>query len=597
MCNYDYTPYKGCTEGEQHYYIQWIKCGIAAENGRYCSLETSTRLEKIREISGNVLACPLHGPVAVQQFILDGASPRHHDEDEKRRARSASRRSATSRGRSTRRGSALADDEDTRREIRRQRSRQEVAQEEASDSESGVRENRARLARRASRRAEAERADGQSKPSRKVSHRRSMSADLDPIPPVPQLNPRYGRSETSLPLEAEPEPRKELRRSSTASSSLRQQQAPEVPKAPSVVGLPSSPDMHRRASLQKARAEAGLKDDFSPLPSPKSWTSQASDSSPDQDPTLPFTYNRRARRTARSIGDRSIDTSMQRIDENVAADEPPLSPRSLPPLPGPAPARSPPPEPTNGLHYPSRHARTANRPQLNSLTIPKPGDKYQREYYSAPTATPPDTEITNGSSSSQSRPRSLRSVDAVLGAAQQSTQDSSSSNLAPTAARGSVDSGYLSGHSKNGRNTLQKSPAQKQAAQVQAQQAQEQNETKSQQTESQSSAQQTQQPKTSTDSSRPQDQQQRQDEKKGSPHHKPRPAPLNLVQPGTNRLPPCALPVSLISPSAQSDPETTTSPNKGGRATILQRMGLKRKISGLLDKDHRGGRAEVGVKG
>jgi hypothetical protein len=78
----------------------------------------------------------------------------------------------------------------------------------------------------------------------------------------------------------------------------------------------------------------------------------------------------------------------------------------------------------------------------------------------------------------------------------------------------------------------------------------------------------------------------------------PAPLPLNLQQhwgPGGG-LPPCALPVSLMSPGFQSDGDASTV-GKGAKATLLQRMGLRRKFSGLVlwDRD-RGGR-EVGVEG
>jgi hypothetical protein len=81
-------------------------------------------------------------------------------------------------------------------------------------------------------------------------------------------------------------------------------------------------------------------------------------------------------------------------------------------------------------------------------------------------------------------------------------------------------------------------------------------------------------------------------------HKRPVPAPLNFQQHGGpgGGLPPCALPVSLMSPGFQSDGDASTV-GKGAKATLLQRMGLRRKFSGLVlwDRD-RGGR-EVGVEG
>src|SRR5690349_15369922 len=125
MCTYDYTPYTGCEDGEQHFYIQWVKCSVAVEKGRYCSLDTSHKVEQLRKLSTNVLSCPLHGPVAVQQYVLDAVNTRTQDSDrDTRRARSAARRGATSRGRTPKRGTSDRDSEQpVRKEVRKQRSR------------------------------------------------------------------------------------------------------------------------------------------------------------------------------------------------------------------------------------------------------------------------------------------------------------------------------------------------------------------------------------------------------------------------------------------------------------------------------------------
>jgi hypothetical protein len=78
----------------------------------------------------------------------------------------------------------------------------------------------------------------------------------------------------------------------------------------------------------------------------------------------------------------------------------------------------------------------------------------------------------------------------------------------------------------------------------------------------------------------------------------PTPAPLSFGGgAGGNGLPLCSLPVSLLSPGFQSDAEVVVSSGsgKGSRVTLLQRMGLKRKICGLLWD--RNGQREVGVEG
>ena len=70
------------------------------------------------------------------------------------------------------------------------------------------------------------------------------------------------------------------------------------------------------------------------------------------------------------------------------------------------------------------------------------------------------------------------------------------------------------------------------------------------------------------------------------------PVPLDLA-----RLPPCLLPVSLVSPGFRSDGgEDVVGPmRKGGKGGLKERMGLRKKISGLLWD--RGGQREVGVEG
>ena len=71
-------------------------------------------------------------------------------------------------------------------------------------------------------------------------------------------------------------------------------------------------------------------------------------------------------------------------------------------------------------------------------------------------------------------------------------------------------------------------------------------------------------------------------------------APVPLI---LGRLPPCALPVALVSPGFRSDgAEDVVGPmRKGGKGGLKERMGLRKKISGLLWD--RGGQREVGVEG
>ncbi|KAK1753189.1 hypothetical protein QBC47DRAFT_363008 [Echria macrotheca] len=67
MCLYDYTPYIGCSDGEQHFYLQWMKCNKAADRNEYCPLDKSVPVEELRDFSGNVLCCPMHRHIVVQQ--------------------------------------------------------------------------------------------------------------------------------------------------------------------------------------------------------------------------------------------------------------------------------------------------------------------------------------------------------------------------------------------------------------------------------------------------------------------------------------------------------------------------------------------------
>ncbi|KAK4148664.1 hypothetical protein C8A00DRAFT_19545 [Chaetomidium leptoderma] len=655
MCTYDYTPYAGCEDGPQHYFIQWVKCSIAVEKGSYCSLDASTKAEQLRKLSVNVLSCPLHGPIAVQQYVLDAANASTPDDEAERlRARSTTRRGATSRGRTPRRNPSDREDEQpVRQEVRRRRSRREVAHE-SSDSESpSAYTTRPRTADRVKR--SVDRDMERPRTMAHNSHRRSTSADI-PLPPLPTLSMRHGRSEVSLPLktglgiQAE-----DSQIATTVSRQTRPKTSLEIPRAPGVIGLPSSPDMHRRGSVHRSRSEGVLnpgnegQSDLGLVP--RSALSPSNDSSPDQNPELPFSSpGRRGRRAgARSIRDRSVDTTMRRIDEDVAPEQNHVNMRSTrgtpspetqsstattspePQYPG---ASAPHPLMTTTSHIP-HHRRSGSRPHLNTLQIPKNRDQYhQRDAYSAPTATPPDTDINPNRPPQKSRAKSLRHVDispeAMMAAPSYRNEETASihstrsrrfedqvaegrkwvaarehhmpvaaAGAAPTpppsrvhmsepelalapaamgAGRESVDSGYRSGHQpqrswetvksssaadsvaakSGGRNTLQKSPP------------------------------------PPTHHHHHHHHHQAESSPQGGRQRPTPPPPLNLG--GGGGLPLCSLPVSLISPGFQSDADDV-SPlgGKGGKLTLRQRMGLRKKISGLLWD--RGGQREVGVEG
>jgi hypothetical protein len=688
MCTYDYTPYTGCENGEQHYYIQWVKCNTAAEKGRYCSLETSHRVEQLRKLSSNVLSCPLHGPIAVQQFVLEPANAQlhadgHHDNTERHRARSTTRRATRSRARTPRRASPDWEPEQpVRREVCRRRSRREIVPD-SSDSESSTSfSSRPMAAGRRKTVADRELVERRRSRMAQNTHRRSISADVS-LPPVPSLSMRHGRSEVSLPLRTEFEESAEVPQPPTPGSQARPKNSLDIPRAIGIVGLPSSPDMHRRGSMHRTRNEGLLRrgsNEGQPElvpPLPTSPLSLSSESSPDQNPDLPFgNPTRRNRRTGpRSIHDRSVDTTMRRIDEHVGPEENDRTisaAHGIPTLDSHSSTTSP--EPPNRdltrtappLGTTTYHRRSDSRPRLNTLQIPPTRPQFQRDAYSAPTATPPETDINRDQDRPlRNRAKSLRNVPlspttttmmeplpprrgseheetASLRSARSRRYENqvaegrkwvaarehmplqqaghghghgraavtdvlaymSEPNLAAalgvgvgvgvvpppgvTTWRESVDSGYRSGHQaqrswesvvpgpsaagaaaaegaqrggtggKGGRNTLQKAPPQGQGQGLGLTQSQVQLQGQGQ-------------------------------GESGRQRHTL--APLDL---GAARLPPCALPVSLLSPSVQSDGGVSAA-GKGPKGTLLQRMGLRRKLSGLLWD--RNGQREVGVEG
>lgn len=728
MCTYDYTPYKGCEDGPQHYYIQWVKCDVAVERGRYCSLEASQKVEQLRKLSVNVLSCPLHGPIAVQQFVLEqGDTTRLAvEERERSRARSAARRRTASRGRSTRRGGHPDwDDEEelvNSRRVHRRRSRREIAVESSDSEQSDLalstrRRTEGRQTRRGHRDAPEERRtirDG-----RPHGHRRTASADVDasmPSRPPPPLSMRYGRSEVSLPLKTDfgTEGKEDDQESTTRRQRSRPRNSVDTGNvSPGLLGLPSSPDMHRRDSLQRAKSELGLRPGVvdsapEPMPASKSPVSPTSDSSPDNNQDLPLSNRgRMGRKTgARSIRDRSVDTTMKRIDEDVAQDENAAATRDT----AASTIRSS--STTRSSAQPQQQqqqqeqqqqqgqdvrprGRSSSRPRLKNLQIPTVPEgrtaKYHREAHSAPTATPPETDL-NRSPSQATRhhrragshhsidlptspttttgfpqhfplpPRSTGSGDGARKASLPGHLSMSSTNLPlppPGLAgekdrdRGSVDSGYLSG---GGHHNQSKPQAQAQAqAQPhdepkpqpqQQQQQQHRHEPKPQvqprtplprpepaasshyippdqlwnrgdipprsttappasfrsPASSHSGVSPVEPPLSPTRASRlqkspplpplpqnhPLQQQQQYDQNKT----RLAPAPLNLANANTNGG---GSGSTSLSPGLRSDSSTD---GKGPKATLLQRIGLRRKFSGLVgrDRDRAGQRSEVGVE-
>ncbi|KAL2163243.1 hypothetical protein VTH06DRAFT_5299 [Thermothelomyces fergusii] len=693
MCSYDYTPYTGCEGGPQHYYIQWVKCDAAVERGRYCSLDASQKVEQLRKLSVNILSCPLHGPIAVQQIVLEPANARLPGEERERsRARSAARRGPAPRGRTPRRGPAdWEPEEPAARQVRKRRSRREIVGEPtgSEQSDDDASSSRRRVDGRVTRRGHRE-VTREKRTTRDVQphgHRRSASADAGtaaPSHPPPDLSMRYGQSEVSLPLKTG---------SGTEGKEDDQGSTTGRRPTPGILGLPSSPDMHRRDSVHRASSETGLRLRVDgapePMPASKSAVSPASDKSPDHNPDLPFsTRERLGRRTgARSIRDRSVDTTMRRIDEDVAQDEnaaatqdaPASTIRSLSTTPSSAPQQQ-------GQDARSRRRSNNSRPHLNSLQIPpipqresSTSPKYQREAYSAPTATPPETELSPPNPTTRPRragsfhhldlpsPTVAANFQPHVPPPGRSSASSANPHLPPSGAagdkdkdRGSVDSGYLSGGglqhqhphprphprpheqlqasphyippdqlwnrpdlpratgaSSGKSDTRSASPTeaspsagrpQGSSPSQQSQQQQQQQQSAQGQGQGQGAAGLVQTAGGQQQQQQEQQEQQQQKQKQKQKHNntRPVPPPLNLASSSSSGSGTAMQASQSASASASASPGTRSpasadgaaSVGKGAKTKLLQRMGLRRKFSGLLgrDRDRAGQRSEVGVE-
>ncbi|KAK4132642.1 hypothetical protein BT67DRAFT_443542 [Trichocladium antarcticum] len=662
MCTYDYTPYTGCHDGQQHFYIQWMKCDRARDNNKYCSLQKSTEAEVLRKLSTNVLSCPLHGPIAVQQQIFDAlqqktpdgiASRYQREQTEEPRARNTTRRGRTSEKRS---------EPPARKEVRKRRPVRDVhpgSSDSESSSDSPVRPRTADGPKRPPASELAER--------RKTSmvrgnlHRRASSAEL--LPAARVLPMRLGRSEVSLPLKSEPEAQVDDVPKQTGPRSIL-----KSPMCRGIIGLPSSPDMLHRAKSEGLLRQ--VKDDQGePVePTARNTISPSSDSSPDHSSEqVPFgngTSRRGRRAGARSIRDRSVDTVMRRIDEHVIAegiDGPEVGARqsTSPPrasISTPRSSTTTSPEPQNREFSMAQcivattssgapiYGNDDPRPRLHTLRIPQQGDPHFRGASPASAATPLQQDspqqslrvrnsfrhasspasalnITispqrNDETSSIRSTKSRRFEDHVAdgrkwataarapmpinGAAVAAAAAATASRSPPTdvllahmsesslplaapgtalsAARESIDSGYRSGpghqhHRQRSRDVgaaaaekgtgtgtgtgagcggggrlLQKTPPHPRQLPGQD----------------------------------------------GMQGPGAAPAPASDSWPlGVQGLPPCALPVSLMSPGLQS--EFDVSVGKPGKVSLLQRIGLRKKFGGRLWD--RGGQRDVGVEG
>ncbi|KAL2256769.1 hypothetical protein VTK26DRAFT_1149 [Humicola hyalothermophila] len=647
MCTYDYTPYTGCKESEQHFYIQWMKCHKAVENNRYCSLRKSTKAEALSKLSNNSLSCPLHGPIAVQQHVFQSLQAEAFEEDDSRDSLQETERIRR------RQSTKESFERPTHKRVRKRRPIRDLSLAGSDSDSSEISLDRPKTSDGVKARAE------RSLPERRKTtivresvHRRANSADLRQ--PSRALSVHHVRSEVSLSRTSECQSVPDIPSQSTAIlKEARRRATLAIPANSSIIGLPSNPDMYHKAnSLQRTKSEGVLRpENKGPAdPVPRTTHTSAGDSSPDNNvEQLPFRNPtaRRGRRTGpRSVRDRSVDTVMRRIDEHVITEDT-NDPEELPKQdaghirasmstpPRSSGGGSPEPQPSDG------HSLSPHQGTNCNLQIPKQREQYQCNTSPASgTASPPQQhrDITRPQSRKSLRDtmsstsnlnlgvsppqphhdpetwslrstRSRRLEDQIAEARKWAAarehmpihnaaaapargyhtdvlahMSEPHLPLAPAAAgRESADSGYRSGPGYGPQShQRQRSPevvSPTAAATLpgrRLQKAQQKGEGKSSGRGEGEGGE-----GTTVSGQTPQGK-------------KPVPAPLDLGN--GMRLPPCALPVSLVSPSVVAPGAgLDRSSDKAAKVSLLQRMGLRRKISGL--GWGRSGSREVGVEG
>ncbi|GAB1317894.1 hypothetical protein MFIFM68171_08104 [Madurella fahalii] len=333
MCTYDYTPYTGCKDGQQHFYIQWVKCNKAVERNRYCSLDESTELEHLKKLSTNVISCPIHGAVAVQQHAFEfvyaqaaeePATEDHHSEmTERSRARNTTRRDDTaSRNRDLGLGQGIQ--QPVRKEVRKRRSARQV-HPASSDTEterySIVRPKTVEPVKRTEERGR----PGKRASSlvREESHQLANPGDLDSLSTRSLSHHDHNGASSRLTAGRNQQTEEESTESATGNVQTRLKSSLTIPPCSVRIGLPSSPDILRRSSgVHKSKSEMQLQQGQESPSKPTAHTTspRSADSSPDHNSELPFgnsTQHRGRRSGTRSTHNRSVDRSMKRIDEHA----------------------------------------------------------------------------------------------------------------------------------------------------------------------------------------------------------------------------------------------------------------------------------------
>ncbi|KAK0659461.1 hypothetical protein QBC41DRAFT_331483 [Cercophora samala] len=602
MCTYDYTPYTGCKQGEQHFYIQWMKCSKAIETGgKYCPPELSVEVDAIRKLSGNVLSCPVHGPIAIEQhefdFVVAKIPVSQPQEQSVRRGRS---RTATRRGTSVSRSNRTPKTDTFGRDFeelpeKKIRESRAVSPTGSVNSESsGTIPARPRTSDGLKK---ADRSGSQDRRRSSVahSHRRVSSADLN-LMPRRASTLRQTKGNRQPPAEAVEHV--EAQEEETRGRQSRPKTTVHIPAAGGMIGLPSSPDMNKRSPVNRAKSQgrptatdtltARLDTSLSPNTAPGS-----SDSSPEHpSEPLPFGPRRSSvrRTTTRSVRKSTDEGPMGRIDEYVAQEEDEdqiqagglhittsnitrsgtnrttrssrigISPESESDF------RFPPPPSRSNNSSPISRRGSETRPPMPASPLSPVFPRYN-SYNSND-----DASSLRSNQSKTSRRFEDQVVEGRKWAAAREQHMSilanhSEPNLplaGPQSRRESADSGYRSGQAQL--PIPPNSPPPRQTTPNPVQQ-QEQKRRTLQKHDGQAPYQ--------TDLGLP------------SPNtlSQRRPAPLQL-----GNVPPCALPVSLYSPSPLGQGQSGTSSgevspgNMKGKVPLLQRMGLKKKISGLWEK-------------
>lgn len=328
MCTYDYTPYRGCDRGRQHFYLQWMKCNKALENGnKICPITQSVEVEELKKLSGNVLFCPIHNPIAVQQheflFLSDDdqdGSPKAVRQPEDLRSPSRSTRGRPGSAHKAEHSSENSLGERVRK-TKRERAPKNLSRPPTPNSESESPVPRPRTASGVKRLDDHEIAKDQKFLARSRSHRRVSSVEFLVLPTLKET--RTPTSETNSDarraVEDDSVSVPELDRNTTSFKSP----GPLSPGMRARLGLPATPDMHRRSTVvNRSRSESPMKQTEFKMPIDGPATDPglghplfSQDSSPEQ----------RSEAFASKQAVRRGRTMMRRIEEDRRVESEPTS--------------------------------------------------------------------------------------------------------------------------------------------------------------------------------------------------------------------------------------------------------------------------------